>query len=106
MEKIGQNHVPFAFDLSGHDAYRFSNQLLNVRLLLAQHVDGAAGVKTADDNGEPFRSERLGHIQGAWKLIGLDANQADQQLDSGLATPTNDFFERDFFSGLVKSYDI
>ena len=45
----------------------------------------AQRAQAAADNREPFRSERLGQIQRARKLVGLHTNQADQQLGSWLA---------------------
>ena len=80
VQIVGENAFPFSLDFAGNDADALAIELLNVGLLIAQHVDGAAGVKAAHDHGDPFGSENFCHVDGARKLIGLDADQANQQV--------------------------
>ena len=69
FEKIRQYPFPFAFDLTGNDADGFVHEFLDVRLLLAEHVDRAAGVKSADDDLDVLPAQNSRHVQGAGELV-------------------------------------
>src|SRR5262245_53828328 len=49
VEKIGEDLFPLAFDFAGYHADGLANELLNVRLLFAEHVDCPAGMEATDD---------------------------------------------------------
>ena len=102
MEKIGQDHLPFTFDFAGHHADGFTDQFLNIRLLLPEHVDGAAGMKAAHDNGDPGGAENARHVESAGKLVGLHADHTNQQSGAGLAAPAKYLIDGNFFGGFVE----
>ncbi len=102
MESIRQNLRPVPFNLTGHDRNGFSYQSLDLRFLLAQHIDGTAGVKSSDDYIDTCRPELPGQVKGPWKLVGLDTHQPYDDLGRRATAPTYDFLYWELFCGLVK----
>ena len=74
--------------------------------MVAQHIDRAAGVKTAHYDADSLGPERLCHVHGAGKLVGLDADQANEQLRARRLAPPDNFFQWHLFRGFIKSGDI
>ena len=74
VEKVGQDELPFAFDFAGYHADGFPNELLNIRLLFAQHVDRPAGVKATYDDCDIFSAEAPGDVESSRELIGLHSH--------------------------------
>ncbi len=105
MQIIGENAFPFSLDFTGNNANALAVKLLDVGFLIAQHIDRAAGMKTAHDHRHARGSEGPGHVHGSGKLVGLDADEADQKLGAGLLAPANNFSERYFLRGLIKGRD-
>ncbi len=62
-------------------------------------------MKPAHDDGDPLAPERFGHVHGARKLIGLDADQADEQLGGRRFAPSDNLGKRHFFRGFVEGGD-
>src|SRR3989304_7472591 len=106
MERVRQDLRPVLLDFPGYDRDGFFNQRLDLRLLVAQHVDGAAGVESADDHIDPSSPELPSQVEGAWKLIGLDSHQPHDKLDRRAPAPANDFFYGEFFCSLIKGDDL
>ena len=106
VQIVGENAFPFSFDFAGNDADALAIELLNVRLLIAQHVDRAAGVKAAHDDGDPLGAENLCHVHGAGKLIGLDADQANEQFNVRRFAPADNFCRRHLFGGFIESSNV
>ncbi len=102
VEVIGEYTFPLAFDFAGNHRNTFVQQFLYVRLLSAEHVDRAAGVKAAHDHGDALGFELTRHVEGAGKLIGLHADQANQQVGARLLAPANDFVDGNFFGGFIE----
>src|SRR5574341_1044079 len=96
MQRVGENFRPVLLDFSGYNRDRFSDQRLDLRFLLAQHVDSATGVESADDDIDPCGPELPGHVEGPWKLVGLDSHQSDDKLRSGAPAPADNFFTGSF----------
>src|SRR5262245_45703255 len=74
VEKIGKDLFPLTLDFAGHHADGFANELLNVRLLFSEHVDGAAGMEAADDDGDVFSPKAPCDVESPWKLICLHSH--------------------------------
>ena len=74
VEKIGENFFPLAFDFAGYHADGFMNELLNVGLLFAQHVDCPAGMKATDDDCDVFSAKAPRYVESARKLICLHSD--------------------------------
>jgi len=72
MERVRQDLRPVLLDFPGYDRDGFFNQRLDIRFLVAQHVVGAAGVESADDDVDPGSAELPSQVEGPWKLVGLD----------------------------------
>src|SRR5215475_2729833 len=74
VEKIGEDLLPLPLDFAPHHADRLAHELLDVRLLFAEHVDGAAGMEAADDDGDVFSPKGPCYVESAWKLICLHSH--------------------------------
>src|SRR6516164_10374743 len=106
MERIGQNLPPVLLDFTGYDRDGFFDQGLDVGFLIAQHVDGAAGVEAADDDIDPGSAKLPGEIECPWELVGLDSHQPHHQLGRGAPAPADNLSYRKAFGGLVKGDDL
>src|SRR5215510_4163047 len=74
VEKIGEDLFPLALDFTGYDADGLANEFLDVRLLLAEHVDGAAGMEATDDDRDVFSPKAPCDVESAWKLVCLHSH--------------------------------
>src|SRR5712692_6261493 len=106
MQRVRQNFGPVLLDFTGYDRDGFFNQRLDVGFLIAQHIDGAAGVESADDHIDPGSAELPSQIECPWKLVGLDPHQSHDKLRRGAPAPVDNFFYREFFRSLVKGDDL
>jgi hypothetical protein len=57
---------------------------------LGQHREAAGDVKAAETDRQPGLQERPRQIDGAGKLVGLDADQPDQRAAASAADPPDD----------------
>src|SRR6476620_5684859 len=106
MERIGQNLPPVVLDFTGYDGDGFFDQRLDVGLLIAQHIDGAAGVKAADDDSDPGSAKLAGQIEGPGKLVGLDPHQPHDEFGTRVPAPADNLSYREFLRSLVKGDDL
>src|SRR5882724_3228398 len=106
MERVRQNFGPVILYFPGYDRDGFFNQRLDIGFLIAQHVDGAARVESADDHIDPGSAELSSQVEGPWKLVGLDSHQPDHKLGRTAPAPADNFFYREFFCSLVKGDDL
>ena len=79
---------------------------LNVGLLVAHHVDGAAGVEAPHNYVEPGRAKLPAHVQCSRILIGLNTHQSDNDFGSGMTAPADDFLDRDLLGGFIEPTDL
>ena len=54
----------------------------------------------------PSAPEGFCHVHGAGKLIGLDADQADEQFGARRFAPADNFCQRHLFGGFIESRDL
>src|ERR671931_2737597 len=106
MERVRENLRPVLLDLARHDRDGFFDQRLDVRLLLAQHIDGAAGVKSPDDHIDAGSAEPPSQVEGPWKLVGLDSNQSHDKLGRKAPAPADNLSYREFFRSLIEGDDL
>src|SRR4030095_16826060 len=106
MERVGQNLRPVLFDFARYDGNGFLHQSLNVGLLIAQHVDGAAGVEAADNHIDPGSAKLPGQIECPGKLVGLDPHQPHDELSSRTPAPADNLSDRKAFRSFVKGDDL
>jgi hypothetical protein len=74
MKRVRQDLRPVFLYFPGYDRDRFFNHRLDIGFLIAQHVDGAARVESADDHIDPGSAELPSQVEGPWKLVGLDSH--------------------------------
>src|SRR4030095_15810421 len=106
MERVGQNLRPVLFDFARYDGDGFFHQSLDVGLLIAQHVDGAAGVEAADDHIDPGSAELPGQIECPWKLIGSHPRYPRHECCGRTLAPADNLSYREFFRSFVKGNDL
>ncbi len=105
MQKVCEDGFPFTFDFTGHDADAVAKKFLDLGLLVAQHIDGAAGMEAAHDHRDVFRAKQPRHVDGTGKLVGLHTDHAHQQFSARLLAPADNLFDRHFFGGFIEGGD-
>jgi hypothetical protein len=74
-------------------------------VIWGQHRDRAGDVKAADANGQTGSPKRPGEIDGARKLVRLDADQPDQRPAPGFADRPDDSGRADALIGFIKGME-
>ena len=78
MIGVAENLVEVTFRLPSEDGNPELLRLANLCRRFGEHGQRAADVKAADAHGNAGRPEGPGYINGARKLVGLDADQGNQ----------------------------
>ena len=88
---VAQHLVEPAFlGLAGEERAADVERLLDLRRDLLEHREAARDVEAADHHRQPGGAELAGEVEGARKLVGLDADQADQRPPAGRAMSRDD----------------